>query len=257
MIATLSRVVLAAGLGALLAGCNGEGPCLEGGEDGECRSGDGALDPEVLHCAPSDEPITGTQFTCQGEGTGWFVTDVVGMGEQTACVSYAVTPAPANPSPADCGPIPLDAIPFDIPEPIACCTGDVGPGGILDTCVADCSYVACKIAIAKIRESAAGLQAPKGMDNTPYKRARADLYAYANALENPDGMDYCAKKVAAGAGQIVSIALGEGSSKRNLIGHIKSATLYLSCALDVEQPYVFVEDAGFCEEASNIPYSDY
>jgi len=166
---------------------------------------------------------------------------------------YAVSPAPEDPTTADCVPVPFASIPLDIPHPSACCTESVEPEGILSTCALDCGYAACKIASAKIRASADGLVIPSGLDQIPYKRARADLYAYASMLESRPGLALCASKAAAAGGQIVEISLGGGVSKKGALGHIEAAHLYLSCALDPDEPYVIDADRPTCTGAGNIP----
>lgn len=238
---------------------------MEGGDQGVCVT----EQPEVIsgdaNCAPlpddapSDEigpPAPGTLYTCQGEGNGWFVTDVVGLGKKIACMQYAADPAPANPTTADCVAVPFAEIAAEIPHPSACCTDATDVDGILRTCAVDCGYAACKIASAKIRATADALEIPPGLEQIPYKRAKADLYAFATVLESREGLGYCASKTAASPGEIVAIDLGRGVSKQGALGHIQSAQIYLSCTFDPNQPYTMDLDAPFCTDPGNIPTSE-
>ncbi|WP_172305883.1 hypothetical protein [Pseudenhygromyxa sp. WMMC2535] len=246
-----------------LAACGDDGPCIldqngmcDGiGEDDEVgdETGGGGFEG----CAPHEAFEFGTEFTCQGEGTGWLITDIYGLGKNNpliSCLQYEDNDnAPQYPTLDDCIPVSFDQLDLGIPTPTACCTDETEEDNIIDTCELDCGFSACKAAIAKIRESAENLEPSDPLYEEAYDTARADLYAYADMLEAPMNLEYCAELVAATPGEIVAIGLSGGVSNPAKFGHINDATLHLSCTLDPDEPYVSSPSAGYCEEPTNIP----
>lgn len=243
----------------LASACGDDGPCLEGGD--VCISGEtGEISPEWAECAPfedSEDPKVGASYTCQGEGTGWLVTDIYGMPDPvTSCLAYDNIPDPPESATwQDCGWRTMATITssYDIPKPTACCTEGALDQDIAEVCVSDCGYAAVKVAIEAIRSSADNLQPPEDWLQGAVDTSRADLYAYADFLETPFVMRYCAQKVSASPGEVVSVKLGEGPSGSAQLGHIKSATLFLSCAPDLDEPFVVDEEVLECSEPTNIP----
>lgn len=221
------------------------------------ETGGGDDDGLIPECAPFPEPdMTGSTFSCQGQGTGWFVTDINGISNpMTSCLAYDTIPVPENPTADDCGWRPLDVVTaaYDVPDAAACCEEEAEPTDIVDVCMSDCGYASVKVAAAAIRASAEALQVPDGAPEQPFNTARADLYAYANYIESPFVIKYIADKVSSSPSEVVSVALGSGVSNSLLLGHIKSATLYLSCDLDATAPYVLEASAGECSAPANIP----
>jgi hypothetical protein len=53
-------------------------------------------------------------------------------------------------------------------------------------------------------------------------------------------------------GQVVSLGLDSGVSSPLALGHIRNATLFLGCGLDLDEPYIPDLEAGECTEATNI-----
>ncbi|NJK30998.1 MAG: hypothetical protein HC927_00540 [Deltaproteobacteria bacterium] len=251
-----------------LAACGDTGPCLEGG-DGECVPEESDDDHGLSGCAPfepltsqddevggSPPPTSGVIMSCQGNGIGWLVTDIKGMGDPlTSCLAYEADEPPENPTAEDCAALPIDLITnaLAVPPLSACCTEDAFPSDIEDTCMSDCGYAAVKVAIEAMRLTAANLEAPEGLPEEPFETAAADLVALADYLETPVVMQYAANKVSSANSEVVSIGLGSGTSSSALLGHIKDAKLYLGCMLDPDEPYVIEPDAGECTEATNIP----
>ena len=241
------------------AACSSDGPCLEGGGDGECAAGETKGSDPVEGCAPfeDDEIESGMTFTCQGEGAGWLTTKIYGAGSNnplTGCLAY-VDPEniPTFPSPEDCAPIPFEQIPFGIAPPSACCGEDTQELNIVTTCNLDCGYAACKAAVEAMRDSADNMVAQDGIPQGVVDTTKTDLYAFADLLESPLSLQYCANKVAQNPGGVVPIGLDEGVTSPAAFGHIKEATLHLGCALDPDEPYVAEANAGVCEDATNIP----
>jgi hypothetical protein len=238
-------------IGTNLTACGGDGPCADDGGVGET-----GYEP-IEECAPFADPETvGSTFTCQGQGTGWLTTDIYGVPELiTSCLAYDTNPIPEYPTADDCGWRSMSTITsaFDVPDPSACCTDSAAEWDIAATCVADCGYAAVKVAIEAIRTSADNIVVPDDLPSQPFETSRADLYAFADYLESPSVIKYCADKVSASPGQVVAIGLGSGPSSPLLLGHIKSATLHLSCAPNVAEPFVANPGAGACEEPANIP----
>ncbi|WP_146155173.1 hypothetical protein [Enhygromyxa salina] len=243
-----------------MAACGDDGPCLQD-DKGECIAGEtgAGTDPGFEGCAPHDQFEVGAELTCQGEGTGWLVTDVYGAGKQnplTSCLAYEdPLNIPEFPTPDDCASVPLYQIPLGIPTPTACCTDDAAEESVVGTCELDCGFAACNAAIAAIRASADALVAPEPILEGAYDISKADLYAYADMLEAPLYLARCAEQVAENPDEIVELGLGGGASSPTKFGHIKDATLHLSCALDPEEPYASDPSAGACEEPTNIPAS--
>lgn len=238
-----------------LTGCNNdEGPCLESGDS--CIAGESGETGfiEVPECAPFDKESDiqeGVEFACQGAGSGYLNTTVVGLGARTDCLAYA-DGIPANPTPEDCALLPFSQIPFGIPEPAACCESTADTADIIYTCNLDCGFAACKTAVEQIRASADALQAPTPVFNKAFDRAKQDLYAYADVLEQPASLRYCATEVERVAGQLTEINLGSGVSTSGLNGHISDATLFVGCFLDPVEPFVPVDGAPVCDAATNI-----
>jgi hypothetical protein len=241
-----------------LGACGHDGPRLDSGDD---EGVGGEIDGPIPEgCAPDDEFTHGFVLLCQGAGTGWLVTDVHGAGNAnpiTTCLAYEdPLNVPENPTFEDCASISLDKIPFDIPAPAACCNDEASEGDILATCELDCGYAACKTAVAAIRASADDLSPPPNAPEIVAKAfdtSRTDLHAYADMLDAPDSLEYCGEKVAAGAGEVVSLGLSGGVSRPAAFGHIKDATLYLGCSLDLDEAYVPVPSADECRDPFNIP----
>jgi hypothetical protein len=202
-----------------------------------------AADPACAPFAEAGEAPPGTSYICEGQGSGWFVADIVGLGERTTCLKGR--------SP-NCSPVAFASILFDVPRPRACCKGPMDGDAIRQTCAADCGYAGCKIAVAMLRASADSLRAPRGLAR-PYATAKADLHAFADALEQPAALRYCAAEVALGAGQAVALEMEGSAVNRGRLGHIKSATLYIACVLDARWPYTVDAGVGVCAEPTNIP----
>jgi hypothetical protein len=256
----IDHVVVVAITSFSIAACGDDGPCLDGGDDGECVVGEAGETGEGEggnpHCAPHEDFTSGASLICQGAGTGWLVTDVYGAGNAnpiTTCLAYDETQdVPKNPTSADCASIPLNRIPYEIPAPAACCTDKALPHEIEDTCMKDCGYAACKTAIAAIRAAADVLTPPNGVPQGVIDTSKADLYAYADVLEAPAALNECADRVRLSPGQVVSLGLNSGVSKPTALGHIKNATLFLGCGLDPDEPYIPDPDAPECTEATNF-----
>lgn len=241
---------------SVIVGCqDNEGPCIQD-DNGECIAGETGGVPPVLECAPFEDAEVGTPMLCQGEGTGWLVTEVYGAGDQnplTNCLIYDGAEIPASPTTEDCGVIPLHYIPHDIANPTACCMDYAEEQQFIDTCELDCGYAAAKTAIAAIRANADVLVAPNPILEGAYEVAKDDLYALADFLETPMVMSHVASLVADSGGEMVSVGLGSGPSSPLKYGHIKDATLFLRCTLDEEEPYVPDPDNDECTEATHIP----
>jgi hypothetical protein len=192
---------------------------------------------------------------CQGEGTGWLVTEVYGAGDHnplTNCLSYDGLEIPMYPTPEDCGTLPLHALPHDIANPTACCTDYAEEQQFIDTCELDCGFAAAKTAVAAIRVEADAIVAPQGLEGV-YEVAKADLHALADYLETPFVTQYVANLVAESGGEMVSVGLGEGPSNPASLGHIKDATLFVRCTLDEGEPYIRDPDNDVCTEPTHIP----
>jgi hypothetical protein len=237
-----------------IAACGDDGPRLDGGDDGE---GESETFGEISECAPFEDDLkSGASLICQGAGTGWLVTDVYGAGNAnpiTTCLAYDETQnVPENPTSDDCASIPLNLIPYEIPAPTVCCTDEALPHEIEDACMEDCAYAACKTAIAAIRAAADALTPPNGVPQGVIDTSKADLYAYADVLEAPSNLKECANRVRLSPGQVASVALNSGVSSPLALGHIRNATLFLGCGLDVNAPYIPDPDAPECTEATNI-----
>ncbi len=201
-------------------------------------------------------PEVGASFACQGQGTGWLVTDVYGLGDPvTSCLAYDTNPVPQYPQADDCGWRSMEAITgaYGIPNPVACCTETTEPPDIANTCLIDCSYAAVKVAVEAIRYSADNLQPSQPLLQGAIDTAKADLHSFADYIETPAIFDYCVNKVLDNPGEVVSVNLGGGPSNSADFGHIKNATLYLSCAPDPEEPFVLDEKVLECTEPANIP----
>jgi hypothetical protein len=237
-----------------------EGPCVLG-PDEECIAGETGETgkPEIPECAPFEKAEVGTSMVCQGEGTGWLVTDVYGAGKHnplTSCLAYNaenVEDIPEYPTSADCRSIPLDMIPYDITTPTACCTEDADDQNFIDTCELDCGYAAAKTAVAAMRDYADKLVAPSALLEDAYDTSKADIYALADLLETPAGMSHVANKVSASPGEVVAVGLNSGPSDPLAFGHIKQATLYVGCTLDPDEPYTPALSNDECTEPTNIP----
>jgi hypothetical protein len=135
---------------------------------------------------------------------------------------------------------------------VACCTDEALVTDITDTCQHDCGYAACKTAIASIRAAAVAIEAPDGLPEGPFNTSKSDLFAYANFLETQEILDICANRVRNNPGKIVSVGLNSGASSPGALGHINDATIFLSCALDPDEPYLINPTALTCTEATNI-----
>jgi hypothetical protein len=83
--------------------------------------------------------------------------------------------------------------------------------------------------------------------------SKSDLDAYADVLDTPISLKYCAKLVMSTPGGITSMSLGVGASKAALLGHINQATLHLGCSLDPNDPYILDPGGGECSDPTNIP----
>jgi hypothetical protein len=257
---TTRSVLLLIGIGAISAGCQdrdrrGSGKQEEihydkcapfekaGAQEGQETGGD----------AEPDAPTERRTYICEGQGLGWLDITIFGAGDRTTCLRYRAEEPPKEPTAADCAPISLGAVPLGIPRPAACCDGGADAEGIVSTCALDCGFAACKLAVAKIRTSAAGLEVEEGLEE-PMERAREDLYALANKLEDPSTLRRCATEVAAAKGGVIDFDLGRGRGKnRGLLGHIRKSTLYIGCKFDEHEPYTLDEKADWCDEPINIP----
>ncbi|PRP94800.1 hypothetical protein [Enhygromyxa salina] len=236
------------------AACGDSGPTLEG-DAGLAETGETGKEL-YAGCRPVDEVEQTTSFTCQGEGAGWLVTDVYGAGKHnpiTSCLAYADGTIPEDATAEDCAAIPLELIPFGIPRPSACCGEGTQDDSINNICELDCGYAACKTAIAAIRATADALAPTDGVPQGVIDTSKADLNAYADLLDAPASLQYCAKKVSIHAGEVTSIALGSGVSSPAAFGHINEATIFLGCSLDPDEPFVIDPDGGECTEPTNIP----
>jgi hypothetical protein len=254
---TTRSILLLVSIGAISAGC----------QDRDRRSS-GKPETRYDKCAPfekaggegetggdaePDAPKERLTYICEGEGIGWLDVTVFGAGEVTTCLKYKAKEPPKEPTAADCASISLGAVPLGIPRPAACCDDGAVAEGIVSTCALDCGYAACKLAVAKIRTSAAGLEVKEGLEE-PSERVREDLYALANKLEDPTTLRDCATRVAAAKGGIIAYDLGRGRGKnRGLFGHIRKSTLYIGCMFDEHEPYTIDEKAAWCDEPINIP----
>lgn len=237
----------------MFVGCGDDGPVLEGGADEVGETG--VLTPP--ECAPFEGATSGDAYACEGEGNGWLSLDIVGAGNQNpvvGCLAY-VDPnnVPANPTPDDCAPVPLDQIPLGVPAPGACCSEEADDAMIVDMCQLDCGYAACKTAIAAIRETADNLVPSNGVPPGVVDRTKSDLYAYADLLEAPLSLQYCAEKSYGSGGDVVSVNLGSGVSTPGLLGHVNDATVFVGCSLDPEAPFTEDSSGESCEGAPNIP----
>ncbi len=229
----------------------------EAGDTGTDGTDTGILGIEG--CVPSIEPSAiGYEYSCQGNGNGWLVLDVVPTGTQPPeCVNWGPDGRPANPSTADCVPVDLTMLPNDVPSPGACCTEMAKAETVENQCEEDCGYAACNLAITKIREAAYALPHPDstGLKKTAEERVRSDLFGMASMLDLPGNLDQCAGTVTQAKGEPVAVLLGAGISGEGTLGHIDDATLTLQCSLDALEPFVLQEGVA-CESTPNIPLID-
>jgi hypothetical protein len=242
----------------LLACQESDGPALSDGTSGK-------QDP-VHGCAPdwdetgetgdtgaeeTGEPTSyGQSYRCQGVGNGWAEVDL-DIATVIACVnqpeSLSTTEQLAV-TVTDCKNQPLDLqnLPdWDgIIEPAACCGDLAEPDDIVNACVTDCGWAACKLAIGSLRQAASSIE---------YGVLGGDLAEFASYLEMPGSLEECAGTVSAADGEFAAVDLGEASSNPAEIGHVNNLTLRIQCDLDDQQPTVLDEESGVCTQATNIP----
>jgi hypothetical protein len=202
-------------------------------------------------CAPLEAKDLGYAYECQGTGNGWLTLTVYPVGKQPPeCVNWGENGKPGNPTTADCVPLDFVALPNDIPSPSACCTETVDSKLVVEQCIDDCAYAACKLAIAKMREAALSLpeKGPKGV-------VRDDLFYLADLLDSPTHLETCANHVIKAQGELATIALGAGSSDQAEFGHVQDATLNLRCALDPLEPFAISDEP--CEVPPNSPIPEH
>lgn len=208
-------------------------------------------------CIPLNEDnlLTPSPIACLGTGNGWMVLDVFGSGVQPPqCVNWGGE-APNSPTTDDCVPLDITMLPADIPSPGACCTQAAKENEVITQCMNDCGFAACKLAVAKLREAANALPDPDAgyIEEQAQLRVRGDLFGFANMLETPQFMAYCANKVSMANGEVVEIDLGAGMSADNLLGHVNAASVFLQCQLDADEPFMMSEGSQTCDATPNIP----
>jgi hypothetical protein len=211
--------------------CGDSGPSIEEGETG-------SVIEWVDGCAPNfplsgeneaDDAPAGQIFTCQGIGNGWLETSVYPLANpRIDCVHYEGDP-PETPTPADCAPLTFTMLPAEISPPLACCTAMTEPEDIVATCVIDCGFAACGLAVDKLHEAAANLpdQGAQGV-------IEGDLDALADFLAMPAILDECAEMVVEGNGAMIefdsSSTLVEGRRVRWRSPHQKHDSPPPMCA---------------------------
>lgn len=192
----------------------------------------------------------GDVYRCQGTGNGWAVISL-DIADVTACVNQPEELTLAEQlevSPEECMSRPLDL--QDLPdwdgiiEPSACCGEDSSPLDVESTCVFDCGFAACKLAVGALRNAA---------DSVDYGKLGDDLGSFADFLEVPENLVTCAELVRNAAPNLAALNLNEGVSDPSEIGHVNNLTLYLQCALNEDEPFALDESAGTCSEPTNIP----
>ncbi len=226
--------------------------------------GDTGEEPPISKCWPhlpeqvggadevgEGEPVEAVVYSCEGTGNGWATIqyhDLGGLISDLACMN---TPAEiTDPKVEDCLDYPIDLTSIEQP-PWVCCTEDIEEPALHRACRFDCAHAACKIAVQKIEEMAAGLDT-QGLK--PLERFKGDLQAYAEILSLPDQQEECARLVRDAAGDVAEVNLHEAPSEeeddKDKLGHIENLTLYMQCAVEtVEQ----VPEAGACTQSAHTP----